>query len=169
MVRGTAAQMRPAWAASWRPWCRLPSIASTGPTAASWNSAATSRRSPPPSGPGWGASGLPLHLPQVISPPNTILLLTHAQFWVCRSAPGAPGTWRPRTSIGLRSSRPRMGAEWIWAGWVPAEILSLTSRSSRPAPSVRPARRADLASSLSAVSPQIVHEPTLHLGHDVTL
>ncbi|XP_032697056.1 A disintegrin and metalloproteinase with thrombospondin motifs 14 isoform X3 [Lontra canadensis] len=40
-VRGTAAPTRPAWAASWHPWCRLPSTASTGPAAAKWNSAAT--------------------------------------------------------------------------------------------------------------------------------
>lgn len=63
MVRGTAVPTRPAWAASWRPWCRLPSTASTGPAAASWSSAATSRRSPPPRGPGWGAYG-----PSLISP-----------------------------------------------------------------------------------------------------
>lgn len=79
MVRGMAAQMRPAWAASWRPWCRLPSTASTGPVAASWSSAATSRRSPPPLGPGWGstrpaASSPPSHLPSPCALPHTMLL-----------------------------------------------------------------------------------------------
>ena len=53
-VRGTAVRMRPAWAASWHPWCRLPSTASTGPAAASWSSAATSRRPHPSLGPWMG-------------------------------------------------------------------------------------------------------------------
>jgi hypothetical protein len=63
--RGMAVQMRLTWAVSWHPWCRLPSTVSTGPAAASWSSAATSRKSP--HSPGWGqeAGGLPL--PQVIT------------------------------------------------------------------------------------------------------
>jgi hypothetical protein len=43
-ARAMAAMMRPVWAASWRPWFRPPSTGSTGLAAASWSSAATSRR-----------------------------------------------------------------------------------------------------------------------------
>lgn len=50
MAKAMAVTMRPAWAASWHPWCRLPSTGSIGPAAASWSSAATSRRFPPPQG-----------------------------------------------------------------------------------------------------------------------
>lgn len=58
MARAMAAMTRPVWAASWRPWFRLPSIGSTGLAAASWSSAATSRRLPPSQDRnGWASPG----------------------------------------------------------------------------------------------------------------
>lgn len=45
MAKATGAPTRPAWAASWHRWCRLPSTATTGPAAASRSSTATSSRS----------------------------------------------------------------------------------------------------------------------------
>ncbi|EDL93030.1 a disintegrin-like and metallopeptidase (reprolysin type) with thrombospondin type 1 motif, 14 (predicted) [Rattus norvegicus] len=46
MAKAMAVMTRPVWAASWRPWFRLPSTAFIGLAAASWNSAVTSRRLP---------------------------------------------------------------------------------------------------------------------------
>lgn len=57
-ARAMAAMTRPVWAASWHPWFRLPSTGSTGLAAASWSSAATSRRLPPPQDRnGWASPG----------------------------------------------------------------------------------------------------------------
>lgn len=64
MAKATGAPTRPAWAASWHRWCRLPSTATTGPAAASRSSTATSSRSPstPPPLP-WRDRARPLGYP----------------------------------------------------------------------------------------------------------
>ena len=156
-VRRTAVRMRPAWAVSWRPWCRPPSTASTGLAAASWSSAATSRRSPPPS-----ALCLPHHLPSEHHPTldtrSSLALLVSS--WASRSVEAQDECW-------ILELKARDGCR-VDLGGVGAGRDTVTNLcSDRPGPSVHPARWADLSSSLRAVSPQTVWEPALILGHGV--
>lgn len=149
--------MRPAWAVSWRPWCRPPSTASTGLAAASWSSAATSRRSPPPS-----ALCLPHYLPSEHHPtPDTC------------SSPALPvsswasGNVKTQDECWILELKATDGCRADLGGVGAGRDTVTNLCSDQPGPSIRPAWWADLSSSLGAVGPQTVCEPALIQGHGV--
>lgn len=108
----------------------------------------------------------------LLSPLPSLAPAAHSQFWPGWSAPGSSRMFRYRTSVRLRTSRPESGRPSGF-GWrqVEAEMWPLAQCRSWPGQLAQgPSCTVGWFFSFQyRVSPQIVHESTISLGHNMSL